>query len=604
MCGIFGYVGTRTAESLLVEGLRTLEYRGYDSSGIFIPGYGVVKAVGPIDNLAQKLSNTIGGTSGIAHTRWATHGAPSERNAHPHGDSREHIWIVHNGIIENYRELKDELMAQGIQFLSDTDTEVLAKLIGSLYKSDLEGGVHEALKRVRGTYGVAVMHAHNPDQIIVARMGSPIVLGIGRDGNFISSDASALLIHTKDVIYLDDGDIAEVTKDTYRIRTSDGVVKSKKPEKIEWDATSLQKNGYDHFLLKEIMDIPETIENTIRGRLIVERGRAKLGGLEEVLSQITNINRLMIVACGSAAYASQVGKYMLEEYAGLPVDVELGSEFRYRKVIPHENTALLAVTQSGETADTLACVRKGKEMGVLTLGMVNVVGSTIARETDAGIYNHAGPEVSIASTKAFVSQLTAFVLITLLIGRERGLTQEEGIEIASALASLPAVAEKVLQSRAHIEKIAQKYAHVRDMMYIGRTFHAPVAYEGSLKLKEVTYIHAEAYAGGELKHGSIAMLDCDFPVMALVPYDSVYEKMISNIEEVKARSAPVIAIATEGDTHIEALADDVIFVPKVHPIVQPIISVIPLQLFAYYVGVAKGFNVDRPRNLAKSVTVE
>lgn len=604
MCGIFGYVGTRTAEPILIEGLRTLEYRGYDSAGIFVPGYGTVKAVGPIDNLAERLTDTIPGTSGIAHTRWATHGAPTLRNAHPHVDMSGSVWLVHNGIIENYRDLKEGLQVQGMKFETDTDTEVLAKLIGAFNHGNLREAVRRALQMVQGTYGIAVQSEHAPHEIIVARMGSPIVLGIGRDGNFVASDASALLAHTKDVVYLDDGEVAVVTRDSYEIMTLHGRSKTRVPEKVEWDIESLQKKGYDHFLLKEIMEIPDTIENTIRGRLIVERGRAKLGGLEEVLTKLTSIDRLMVVACGSAAYASQVGKYMLEEYAGLPVDVELGSEFRYRTVIPHKQSALLAVTQSGETADTLASVRKGKELGLLTLGMVNVVGSTIARETNAGMYNHAGPEVSIASTKAFISQLSAFTLITLLIGRERGMTQEKGIEIATALASLSHAAQNVLDTRDTIKRIAEKYAHYRDAMYIGRKMHAPVAYEGALKLKEVTYMHAEAYAGGELKHGPIAMLDKDFPVVAIAPQDDVYEKMISNIQEVKARNAPVLAIASEGDLVISDMVDDVIYIPKVHPIVQPILSTIPLQLLAYYVGVAKGLNVDRPRNLAKSVTVE
>jgi len=511
---------------------------------------------------------------------------------------------VHNGIIENFRELKEGLVALGVTFTSDTDTEVLAKLIGTFNQGDIREAVRTALGMVRGTYGIAVMSEHDPNAIVVARMGSPIVLGIGVDGNFVSSDASALLCHTKDVIYLDDGELAVITKDSYEVTTLRGQTMTKIPEKIEWDAEALQKKGYEHFLLKEIMDIPETIENTIRGRLIIEKGRVKLGGLEYVLPRLSQIDRLMVVGCGSASYAGQVGKYMFEEYAGIPVDVELGSEFRYRSVLAQKNTALLAVTQSGETADTLASVRKGKELGLLTIGMVNVVGSTIARETDAGMYNHAGPEVSIASTKAFISQVVGFVLLTLFIGRERGLSQEKGIEIAKALADVSKYAQKILDNAAAIQAVAEKYSQYRDMMYIGRHMHAPVAYEGSLKLKEVTYLHAEAYAGGELKHGPIAMLDSEFPVMAIVPQDAVYEKMVSNIEEVKARNAPVIAIATEGDTRIGELVDDVIFIPKVHPIVQPILSVIPLQLFAYYVGVARGLNVDRPRNLAKSVTVE
>ncbi len=604
MCGIFGYVGNKNAEPILIEGLRTLEYRGYDSAGMYISGFGTLKATGPIQNLASKVTVPIMGISGIAHTRWATHGAPTEVNAHPHCDAQGSIWLVHNGIIENYRELKEELEAKGDIFYSQTDTEVLAKLIGREEGEDLEWKVTNALARVRGTYGIAVMSVLNPDEIIVARMGSPIVLGIGTDEYFVASDASALLAYTKEVVYLDDGDMAIVTKTGYRITNAEGDRKEISPQTIEWDIDALQKKGYDHFLLKEIMEIPATIENTIRGRLIPEDGGAKLGGFETVLPQLLTLDRLIVVGCGSASYAGQIGKYVLEEYSGLPVDVELGSEFRYRKVIPHGKTALLAVTQSGETADTRASVQKAKDLGLLTLGMVNVVGSTIARETDAGIYNHAGPEISIASTKAFISQVTAFILITLLLGRERGMSKEEGIEIVKALEELPKHAETILASKAHIEAIAEKYASYRDIMFIGRKAHAPVAYEGSLKLKEVTYIHAEAYAGGELKHGSIAMLESSFPVVALVPQDDVYEKMISNIEEVKARLAPILAIATEGDEHIGKIANDVICIPKVHPIVQPILSVIPLQLFAYYVGIKKGLNVDRPRNLAKSVTVE
>jgi glucosamine--fructose-6-phosphate aminotransferase (isomerizing) len=604
MCGIFGYVGSRTAEPLLIEGLRTLEYRGYDSAGIYVPGYGAVKAVGPIDNLAAEIKETIGGTSGIAHTRWATHGEPTLENAHPHQDMSGSVWLVHNGIIENFREIKEGLIMQGLKFESDTDTEVFAKLVGSLYTGNLQKAVTESLKRVRGTYGIAVMSEHEPDLMVVARMGSPIVLGIGVDGNFVSSDSSALLVHTKDVVYLDDGEIAVVTKDGYDIVTTSGEKKDKKPEKMEWEAEEIQKDGYDHYLLKEIMEIPTAIENTIRGRLLMDKGRARLGGVESVLPQLVGLNRLVMVACGSAAYATQVGKYIIEEYTKLPVDTELGSEYRYRTVLPDTNSAVIAVTQSGETADTLAAVRLAKEMGLLTLGIVNVVGSTIARETDAGVYNHAGPEISIASSKAVVSQIVVMILLTLLIGREKGMTQEEGKEIAQALKELPKMVQKVLDQHTEIKKIAEKYAGYRDAMFIGRKFHAPIAYEGSLKLKEVTYIHAEAYAGGELKHGPIALLDENFPVIALVPQDDVYEKMVSNIEEVKARKAPVLAIATEGDKNIAALVDDVIYVPKVHPIVQPIVSVIPTYLFAYYVGVAKGINVDRPRNLAKSVTVE
>lgn len=604
MCGIFGYVGKRTATPILLEGLRTLEYRGYDSAGIFIPKHGVVKATGPIDNLADKITDTIPGTSGIAHTRWATHGAPTVANAHPHSDMSEKVWVVHNGIIDNYRELKEGLLAQGLSFYSDTDTEVLAKLIGVFYSGSLIEAVTHALRSVRGTYGLVVISERNPGEIIAARLGSPIVIGLGSDGNFVSSDPSALLTHTKDVVYLDDGDIATITADKYSVATIGGKKQNKKAEKIEWNQEAVQKNGYDYFMLKEIFEGPEVVASAIRGRLLVDKGRAKLGGLESISNRLATIESLQVIGCGSAYYAGQVGKYMLEEFANIPTQVELGSEYRYKKVFPDKKSAVICVSQSGETADTRASMKKAQENGFLTLGIVNAVGSAIAREIDAGVYNHAGPEIAVASTKAFLSQLTVFVLVTLFLARERGMSQAEGVEIAKGLEALPETIGKILESHKKIEKIAKKYSGYRDFMYMGRTSHAPIASEGSLKLKEVTYIHAEAYAGGELKHGSIAMLDDKFPVFALVPQNEVYEKMISNIEEVKARQAPIIALATEGDLHISAIADDVIFVPKVHPILQPIVSTVPLQLFAYYIGVAKELNVDRPRNLAKSVTVE
>ena len=604
MCGIFGYVGERTAAPILLEGLQTLEYRGYDSAGMFVVGHAPVRAAGPIDNLAKKLPTTISGTAGIAHTRWATHGAPTETNAHPHLDMTGTIAVVHNGIIENYQELKEGLSMQGITFDSDTDTEVLTKLIGSFYRGDLLAAAQEALQLVRGTYGLMVMAEHDPETIVTARLGSPVVLGLGTDGNLLSSDPSALLAHTKDVVYLEDGECAVVTKDSYEILTSTGERKDTQPETVEWDMEAVQKQGYEHFMLKEIFEAPEVLENTLRGRLMPERGRAKLGGLEGVLDTLTKLNRLVIVGCGSAYYAGEVGRYMLEEYAGLPVEVELGSEYRYKRNLPDKNSAVIAVTQSGETADTLASLRSAKDQNLLTLGIVNAVGSTIAREADAGVHNHAGPEIAVASTKAFISQLTVFVLLTLLIGREKGLSREEGKEIATDLQALPDVLRAYLKNTDDVKQVAKKYAKYRDAMFIGRKFHTPIAYEGSLKLKEVTYTHAEAYAGGELKHGSIAMLDEQFPVIALAPQDDVYEKMISNIEEVRARQAPVLAIATENDTKIKSVASDVLYIPKVHPILQPIVSTIPLQLLAYYIGVEKGLNVDRPRNLAKSVTVE
>lgn len=604
MCGIFGYVGKQPATPILLEGLRTLEYRGYDSAGIFVCGEGVTKAAGPISNLAAKISDTSTGTVGIAHTRWATHGAPTEKNAHPHHDMSGQIWLVHNGIIENFRELKEGLIAQGIKFYSETDTEVLVKLIGSFYSGSILEATRLALQAVRGTYGLAVVSEREPETIVAARMGSPIVLGLGHDETFISSDASALLVHTKKVIYLEDGEMALVRKGALEVTTIRGEKKTKSPELVEWKQEAVQKNGYAHFMLKEMFEAPEVVENTLRGRLKLAEGMVKLGGFEVVAERIKHIQRLHIIGCGSAYYAGEVGRYMLEEYAHLPVEVELGSEYRYKKTYPDKKAAALFVSQSGETADTRASLEKAKSMGMLTLGMVNAVGSAIAREVEAGVYNHAGPEMAVASTKAYISQLTAFALITVFLGRQRGMSKETGIEIVEALHDLPDVLRSVLKQNDKIAAVAAKYANARDFMYIGRTFHAPIAYEGALKLKEVSYIHAEAYAGGELKHGPIAMLDKDFPVFAIVPQNEVYEKMISNIEEVRARSAPVIALATEGDLQIESVADDVLYMPKVHPLLQPIVAVLPLQLFAYHVGVAKGLNVDRPRNLAKSVTVE
>lgn len=604
MCGIFGYVGNKAAAPILLEGLKTLEYRGYDSAGIFVPGFGVVKSAGPIVNLEKKITEEIKGNSGIAHTRWATHGPPTELNAHPHLDMSGSLALVHNGIIENFRELKESLLVQGITFQSDTDTEVLTKLIGSLYRGNLFEAVSNALRRVRGTYGILVQDEYKPDVIVAARLGSPIVLGLGVSGNFISSDPSAILAHTKKIIYLSDGECAIVKKDGYEIRNLAGEKVQKQTETVEWDVESVQKNGYEHFMLKEIFEASEVVKNTIRGRLQLEKGKVKLGGMDEVLDKLMSLNRLVIVGCGSAYCAGQVGRCMLEEYAGLPVEVELGSEYRYKRNLSDQKSAVLMVTQSGETADTLASLRAAKKMNLLTLGIVNMVGSTIARETDAGVYNHAGPEIAVASTKAFISQLTVFVMLTVFIARENGMKQEEGKKILEELDMLPNIIEEYLKDVEAIKKIAKKYANYKNAMFIGRKFHAPIASEGALKLKEVTYIHAEAFAGGELKHGSIALLDENFPVIAIVPQDDVYEKMVSNIEEVKARKAPVVAIATENDLRINDIVDDVIYIPKVHPILQPIISTIPLQLLAYYIGVEKGLNVDRPRNLAKSVTVE
>jgi glucosamine--fructose-6-phosphate aminotransferase (isomerizing) len=611
MCGIVGYVGEqggRNATEVLLSGLKTLEYRGYDSAGVFVagPDGGLVKSVGEIANLEAKLAgngSAVAGPSGIAHTRWATHGEPTETNAHPHSDMTGKLRIVHNGIIENYQSLKEGLLAQGVRFESDTDTEVLAKLIGSVYDGNLSAAVQNALQMVRGAYGLAVIHADTPGELVVARLGSPIVLGVGEGAHYVASDASALITYTNRVVYLDDGDMAVVTPTSYQVRTIAGKPRQLNPQTIEGEAAAVQKGGYEHFMLKEIMEGPQIVRDTLRGRLLPDT--AKLGGLEPMLPELTSLNRLTIAACGTAYLAGAVGRYWLEEYAGLPVEIELASEYRYKTNWPDTQHALLAITQSGETADTLAAVREAKQLGMLSLGVVNVVGSTIARETDAGVYNHAGPEVAVASTKAFISQLTVLALITLLLGRDKGrISENDGLQLVAALNELPGQIERVLSQAATITSIAEKYADYENMMFIGRHAHAPIAAEGALKLKEISYIHAEAYAAGELKHGPIALLDENFPVVALAPHDAVYEKTVSNIEEVKARKAPLLVVVNEGDTEAARLADDVIEVPKVHPLLQPIISVIPLHLFAYYVGTQKGYNVDRPRNLAKSVTVE
>ena len=604
MCGIFAYTGRKNAGEILLDGLTSLEYRGYDSSGIFLPGRGAVKSVGPVSHLRRKIPAGFYGESGIAHLRWATHGEPTEVNAHPHrsGD----IWIVHNGIIENYKDLKRELVAKGHTILSDTDTEVFAHLIEEHVKQagDFEKGVFAALKEVRGTYGVAIQYEKEPEKIIAARMGAPVVLGLGDGENMIASDASPILRHTRQIVFLEDGEVAVITPESHSISKLDGAAIQRAPEKIDWNEEKAQRSGYEHFMLKEIMEGPDVIENTIRGRLIEGEGLAKLGGLERVADKIREAERIVIVGCGTAYYAGLVGEYMLEEMAGIPVEVELGSEFRYRKPVLNEKTILLAISQSGETADTLEAIREGKRRGALTLGICNTVGSTIARETDAGIYNHAGPEVGVASTKALVSQLTALALLTMFLGRQRQMSSQEGIDIAQALHQLPQKIKEILSHKDEIAKLAKKYSKSRDFLYIGRKYNYPIAFEGALKLKEISYIHAEGCGAGEMKHGPLAMIDDHFPTFAIAPRDSVYEKMISNIMEIKARKGPVIALTTEGDPDLESLVSDIIVVPKTIEMLQPILCVVPLQLFAYYFAKEKGYNVDRPRNLAKSVTVE
>lgn len=606
MCGIFAYTGKKNAGEVLLDGLASLEYRGYDSAGIFLPESGSVRSVGAVSHLRRKIPSGYFGQSGIAHLRWATHGEPTEVNAHPHHDCTGDIWLIHNGIIENFKELKSRLEKSGHTFQSTTDTEVLTHLVEEHLKSeqDFERAVVAALKEVKGTYGIAVQYRHEPKKIVAARMGSPVVMGLGDGERFIASDASPILRHTRQVVFLEDGEVAVITPESHTIYKLEGTLVDRAAEQIEWTAEDAQRGGYEHFMLKEIMEGPEVVENTIRGRLLEEQGLVKLGGLEAVADQIRDMERVIVVGCGTAYYAGLTGEYMLEEHAGIPVEAELGSEFRYRQPVLNQKTILLAVSQSGETADTLEAIREGKRKGALTLGIVNTVGSTIARETDAGVYNHAGPEIGVASTKALVSQLTALALLTVFLGRQRSMTQASGVEIVKELKAIPEKIQKILESRDAIQKLAKKYAKARDFLYIARKYNYPIAFEGALKLKEISYIHAEGCGAGEMKHGPLAMIDEHFPTMAIATQDSVYEKMLSNIQEIKARKGPVIAIASEGDSEIASLASDVIYVPKTIEMLSPILNVVPLQLFAYYFAKEKGYNVDRPRNLAKSVTVE
>lgn len=607
MCGIVGYVGKKDAVPFLIEGLKALEYRGYDSAGIYVSGHGVVKRAGKVAVLATALPETYKGTAGIAHTRWATHGPPTERNAHPHPDMSQTVWIVHNGIIENYAELRKSLESEGVVFSSDTDTEALAQLIGKYYTKGvaLEDAVERALKDIRGTYGLAAMSTREPEKIVVARFGSPLMLGIGEHEYYVASDAAPLLSRTRKVIYLEDGEIGILTSDDYEVRDFSRKLIEKNIETLEWDAAAAQKGGYEHFMLKEIMEIPTVIENSFRGRTVEEEGSVVLGGLRDVAKQLKDARRIIITGCGSAYYAGLVGQHLIEEFANIPVEVAIASEMRYRPFTADPgHTVLLAVSQSGETADTLEAIRLAKKHGMLTLGIVNVVGSTIARETDAGVYNHAGPEIGVASTKAFISQIVVLVLVALFLGRDRGLGEAEGKKIIQALKELPGHVREILSRARAIEEVAKKYASMDDALYIGRKYQCPVAYEGALKLKEISYIHAEGYGAGEMKHGPLALIDESFPTVVLAPKDSLYEKTCSNIEEIRARGGKIIAITTDGNDDIKRIADDIIYIPQTVEALLPVLTTVPLQLFAYYVARERRLPIDKPRNLAKSVTVE
>ncbi|MFZ2300079.1 MAG: glutamine--fructose-6-phosphate transaminase (isomerizing) [Candidatus Moraniibacteriota bacterium] len=619
MCGIVGYFGKRPAQDFLLEGLKRLEYRGYDSAGIAVlqdkishrknkkeeTRIRIVRSVGKVAELEKKLNGGVDGTIGIAHTRWATHGKPSEKNAHPHTDCGGTVAVVHNGIIENYRELKSALEKRGHRFRSETDTEVVAHLLeAEMKRLPFEEAFVKTLKQLRGAYGIVAISAKDPGVMLAARQSSPLVLGIGNGEMFIASDASAMVGDVRRIVYLDDGEITVIGKDGYVVKTNTRRKKEKEELTLERDKTVAEHGGYPHFMLKEIFEQPKSFADALRGRLIFEDGRARLGGLRTVEKRLRSIDRIIIVSCGTSYHSGLVGEYMLEEYAGIPTEVEMASEFRYRKPILDKKTAVIAISQSGETADTLAAIREAKEKGALTLGIVNVVGSTIARETDAGVYCHAGPEISVASTKAFTSQLAILSLLTLYLGRQRGLSLVMGKRIAKELSLIPKHMERVLTQSKTIKKLAKKYAKQAHYVYLGRKYNFPDALEGALKIKEIAYVPAQGYPTGEMKHGPIALIDPSVVSVMVMPRDSVYEKNASGMEEILARGGKVLAIATDEDAAIAKKATDAIFVPKTLEMLTPLLAVIPLQLFAYYVAVARGYDIDKPRNLAKSVTVE
>jgi glucosamine--fructose-6-phosphate aminotransferase (isomerizing) len=612
MCGIVGYVGAKEAAPILIQGLKRLEYRGYDSAGMaLVNGSGrieVVKKTGKIAALESALLEAHPkGTCGIAHTRWATHGAPTEPNAHPHTSSGGEIALVHNGIIENAEALRKRLAGHGYTFVSETDTETVVHLIDHVWGEGmaLEDAVAAALARVEGTYGIAVVSVRDPQKIVVARRGSPLLIGVGQHGEMLAgSDAAAVVALTRDVVYLNDEDYAVLTPDGYKTFHLDHGEVRRSVEHVTWDVSAIEKGGYPHFMLKEIFEQPSSLRDVMRGRLLEESGDARLGGIAAHQFNLGRVRRIIITACGTSWHAGLVGEYMLEELARMPVDVEYASEFRYRNPVVEDGTLMLAVSQSGETADTLAALREARQRGATTMGIVNSVGSTIARDSDFGIYLHAGPEIGVASTKAFTSQLVALSLFTLHMGRRRHLSVVQGKEIVDALLRLPDQVEEVLAMNDQIRALAEEYMDCGNFLYLGRGYQFPVALEGALKLKEVSYIHAEGYPAAEMKHGPIALIDDDMPVVFLAPRDPVYPKVVSNIEEVKARRGRIIAVVSDGGSELESKVDHIIKVPQTIPSLLPVLTTVPLQLLAYHMAVLRGHDVDQPRNLAKAVTVE
>jgi glutamine---fructose-6-phosphate transaminase (isomerizing) len=612
MCGIVAYIGPREAYPVILKGLKRLEYRGYDSSGVALlnsSGLKVYKKKGKVADLEETLQGKdLHSNIGIGHTRWATHGEPSDRNAHPHTSASGRLAMIHNGIIENYAQLKQDLINKGYHFHSDTDTEVLLNFIEDILKnndSTLEEAVRIALKRVVGAYVIVLIDNENPDTLIAARKGSPLVIGIGKNEHFLASDASPIIEYTKEVVYVNDYEMAIIKPDELILKNLGNERQTPFITKLDMELAAIEKGGYDHFMLKEIHEQPQTIYDCLRGRLDANAGTITMSGIEKYAEQIMNANRIVMVACGTSWHAGLVAEYIFEELGRINVEVEYASEFRYRNPVINKGDVIIAISQSGETADTLVAIENAKAKGAIILGVVNVVGSSIARVSDAGAYTHAGPEIGVASTKAFTAQLAVLTMIALKIGHMRGtIGHQRYLELLKELDAIPEKVSRLLEQEAHIKKLAEKYKDAQDFLFLGRGYNFPVALEGALKLKEISYIHAEGYPAAEMKHGPIALVDENLPVVFIATKDSYHEKVISNMQEIKARKGQVIAIINEGDEHSTALANDVIIVPDADEIVAPMLSTIPTQLLAYYIGVVKGLDVDKPRNLAKSVTVE
>ena len=610
MCGIVGYIGDKEATPIIINGLKRLEYRGYDSAGIALVNGSlqVQKKKGKVKGLEEVMASVPAGSKlGVGHTRWATHGEPSDTNAHPHANQDQSFALVHNGIIENYQALRAMLQQKGYKFVSQTDTEALVHLIDDVRKTTglpLDKAFRRALVSVKGAYGVVLVSREDDDLLLAARKGSPLILGVGDGEYYLGSDASAIIEHTRQVVYLNDGEMVVIRRAGFEVRSIDDVVLEKEIHELEWDLEQIEKGGFEHFMIKEIMEQPRAITNTLRGRIDLEKGTIKLGGLQAFLTQLVEANRIIICACGTSWHAALVGEYLIEDMARIPVEVEYASEFRYRKPILRDGDVVFVISQSGETADTLAALKEAKKNGIPVFGICNSVGSTIARATDAGAYLHAGPEIGVASTKAFTAQVTILTLIALKLAEDRCLTHLEMTEYLTELSAIPSKIEEVLKTDAVIRQMSQGLKYASNFLYLGRGYNFPVALEGALKLKEISYIHAEGYPAAEMKHGPIALIDRQMPVVFIAIHDSTYEKVVSNIEEVVARQGSVIAITDGEDEHLSSLCEHVIQIPKTHEFLSPLLTVVPLQLLSYHIAVLRGCNVDQPRNLAKSVTVE